>query len=120
MWAYRIAYKTPLGMSPYRVVFGRPCHLPAELEHRARWAIRTLNYDLSDAGEERKLSLNELEEIRREAYENACLSKRELKFFMIVKSIGKTSLLDKKCSCITPASISFRGSLGLGGPVLLW
>jgi len=68
-------------MSPYRVVYGRPCHLPVELEYRAWWAIRTLNYDLSAAGEERKLNLNELEEIRWEAYENARLSKERAKIF---------------------------------------
>jgi len=68
-------------MSPYRVVYGWPWHLPVELKHRPWWAIRTLNYDLNVAGEERKLSLNELEEIRREAYENAPLSKERAKTF---------------------------------------
>jgi len=81
LWAYRTPYKTPLGMSPYRVVYSRSCHLPIELEHRAWWAIWTLNYDLSAAGDERKLNLNELEEIRREAYENARLSKERAKIF---------------------------------------
>ena len=68
-------------MLPDRVVYVWPCHLPIELEHRAWWAIKILNLDLNAADEERRLSLNELEEIRREAYDNTRLSKERAKTF---------------------------------------
>ena len=101
LWAHRTAYKAPIGMSPYRVVFGKPCHLPVEIEHRAYWVVKSCNFSLDQAVEERKLQLNELDEIGLEAYQNSMFYKEKTKRFHD-SSIERSLLLVNKFYYITP------------------
>nr|GEV56608.1 reverse transcriptase domain-containing protein [Tanacetum cinerariifolium] len=76
LWAFRTAYKTPIGCTPYKLVYEKSSHLPIELEHKAYWALKHVNFDLKVTGDHRKLQLNEL---RDQAYENSLIYKEKTK-----------------------------------------
>nr|GFA69174.1 hypothetical protein [Tanacetum cinerariifolium] len=65
LWAFRTAYKTPIGYTPYKLVYEKACHLPIELEHKVYWALKQANFDLAAASDHRKIQLNELNELRK-------------------------------------------------------
>nr|GEW02299.1 reverse transcriptase domain-containing protein [Tanacetum cinerariifolium] len=55
LWAFRTAYKTPIGCTPYKLVYGKSCHLPIELKHKAYWALKHVNFDHKTAEKTKKI-----------------------------------------------------------------
>ncbi|GJT66649.1 reverse transcriptase domain-containing protein [Tanacetum coccineum] len=79
LWAFRTAFKTQTSTTPYKLLYGKNCHLPFEIEHRTYWALKNYNFDLIAAGEKRMFQLHELDELRHQAYENSRLYKARTK-----------------------------------------
>ncbi|GJV05736.1 reverse transcriptase domain-containing protein [Tanacetum coccineum] len=79
LWAFRTAFKTPLRTTSFRIIYDKACYLPVELEHKAYWAIKNCNMDLTKAGKNRFLQINELDEIWLDAYESSISYKERTK-----------------------------------------
>nr|GEU33799.1 reverse transcriptase domain-containing protein [Tanacetum cinerariifolium] len=79
LWVFRTTFKTPIGCTPYKLVYEKACHLPIELEHKAYWALKHANFNLQTLGDHLKVQLNELNELRDQAYENSLTYKEKTK-----------------------------------------
>nr|GEV57607.1 reverse transcriptase domain-containing protein [Tanacetum cinerariifolium] len=79
LWAFHTAFKSPIRCTPYKLVYGKACHLPIELEHKTYWALKHCNFNLKTAGDHQKVQMNELNELRDQAYENSLIYKGKTK-----------------------------------------
>ncbi|XP_015161874.1 uncharacterized protein [Solanum tuberosum] len=78
IWAYRMIFKSPIGISPSKLVFGKACHLPVDLEQKALWALKNINWNCDVASRGRIHQLLDLDEFHLKAYESSALYKLKL------------------------------------------
>ena len=98
-------------MSPYRLVFGKPCRLHVELEHKSYWLVQQCNLGYDSAGKERKLQLQELEEMRLQAFNNSVIYKGEAKAFHDAKLSRKEFQVGEKVLLLNSKLRLFLGKL---------
>nr|GEY75861.1 reverse transcriptase domain-containing protein [Tanacetum cinerariifolium] len=116
LWAFHTAYNTLIGCTPYKLVYGKACNLPIELEHKAYWALKHANFNLKTAGDHRKVQINELNELRDQAYENSLIytekTKRlhDSKIKNRVLNIDDKILLFNSCLKISSSKLKSRWS----------
>ena len=107
--------KTPMGLSPFQLVYGKSCHVPMEIEHKAYWALKFLNFDSSFSAEKRKLQLQELEEMRLTAYDNSKRYKEKVKLYHDKKLMKRELHPGQQVLLSIQDSSSFLASLNQSG-----
>jgi hypothetical protein len=111
LWAHHTVFKTPIGISPCRLVYGKECHLLVEIGHKAMWDIKQFNFDMQLAGFHQKLQLSELKELQNDSYESAWIYKEKTMAFHDLHIHPKTFVPEQKVGLFKSKPRLFLGKL---------